>query len=96
MWSRTSYAHILRHRHYLTGTGLLHVPVALFEYKPLGSVGLNMPSGNNGGKEEYLVPGIEPRLCNSCVRLEQETGTGQRRRIAGRPAEPTKQLRAET
>jgi len=65
LWSRTSCAHILRHRHYLASTGLHHVPAALFEYKSLRSVGLNMPSGNNGGEEEYLVPGIEPRLCNS-------------------------------
>lgn len=85
MWSRTSYAQILRHRHYLAGTGLLHVPATFFEYKPLGSVGLNTPSGNNGGEEDYLVPGIEPRLCNSCVRLERETDTGQRRRITGQP-----------
>jgi len=51
----------------LAGTGLLHVPAALFEYKPLRSVGLNMPSGDSGGEEDCLVPGIEPRLCNSCA-----------------------------
>lgn len=49
-------------------------------------------SGNNGGEEEYLVPGIEPRLCNSCAaRARNWHRTAQ---AYCRPAKPTKQLAA--
>lgn len=39
LWSSTTYTHILRHRYYLAGTGLLHVPAASL-CEPQHSVGI--------------------------------------------------------